>query len=80
MNPPPKRRLGWWVPNIAVMPEVRGQGLGKQLMERALVYFREQGMRFAKIETLDQNPIGQQFYPSMGFEEVGRQIHYLREL
>ncbi len=68
------------IPNIAVLPEARGQGLGKQLMEHALAYFREHEMRFAKIETLDQNPIGQQFYPSMGFEEVGRQIHYLKEL
>ena len=68
------------IPNIAVMPEARGQGLGKQLMEHALAYFKMHEMQYAKIETLDQNPIGQEFYPSMGFKEVGRQIHYLKAL
>jgi ribosomal protein S18 acetylase RimI-like enzyme len=49
-------------------------------MEHAFAYFRNAGMEVAKIETLDQNPVGQVFYPSMGFEEVARQIHYAKKL
>ena len=37
-------------------------------------------MEVAKIETLDQNPVGQALYPSLGFTEVARQIHYAMRL
>ena len=37
-------------------------------------------MTVAKIETLEQNPIGRQLYPSLGFQEVARQIHYAMPL
>ena len=69
-----------WIPNMAVLPEAQGKGIGKTLMETAFTYFREKGMAIAKIETLEQNPIGQTFYPGVGFEEVGRQIHYAKKL
>jgi len=49
-------------------------------MQTALDYLRDQGMECAKIETLAQNPIGSHFYPSVGFEEVARQIHYVKRL
>jgi len=75
----PEASIGW-IPNLAVMPEYQSRGLGRQLMEAAMAYLRSQGMACAKIETLEQNRIGSRFYPSMGFEEVGRQIHYIRRL
>ena len=34
----------------------------------------------AKIETLEQNPIGRHLYPSLGFQEIARQIHYAMPL
>ena len=69
-----------WIPNLAVDPAHQGRGLGRALLERALEFFRESGMAIAKIETLDQNPIGQKLYPSLGFVEVARQIHYAMPL
>jgi len=69
-----------WIPNIAVLPEYQGRGIGKALMERALNYLREQGMEMAKIETLEQNEIAKRFYPKIGFVEVARQIHYVMPL
>jgi hypothetical protein len=45
-------------------------------MKAAFDCFDEQGMKVTKIETLDQNDVGQNFYPSSGFKEVARQIHY----
>jgi ribosomal protein S18 acetylase RimI-like enzyme len=72
-------RIGW-IPNLAVDPAHQGKGLGRALIEFAIEFFRESGMEVAKIETLDQNPVGQRLYPSVGFVEVARQIHYAMRL
>jgi ribosomal protein S18 acetylase RimI-like enzyme len=68
------------IPNLAVSAGARNRGLGKLLIEHALGYFRARGLRLARIETLDQNPIGQYLYPACGFREVARQIHYAVDL
>jgi hypothetical protein len=34
----------------------------------------------SRIETLEQNPIGQHLYPSLGFQEFARQIHFIKPL
>lgn len=72
-------RIGW-IHNLAVDPGVRNQGLGRLLLEHALDRFRAEGMTVAKIETLEQNPVGRHLYPSLGFREVARQIHYAMDL
>lgn len=66
--------------NLAVSAEFRAQGLGRRLIEHALEYFRREGMSFAVIETLAQNSVGQHLYPSCGFVEVARQVHFARGL
>src|SRR5262245_51898127 len=58
------------IPNLAVAAEFRGQGLGRQLIERALEYFRAEGLEYAMIETMAQNKVGQHLYPDCGFVEV----------
>ena len=68
-------RIGW-IHNLAVAEQTRGQGLGRWLIEHALAHFRSAGMKIAKIETLEQNSVGRHLYPSVGFVEVARQIHY----
>ena len=68
------------IANLAVSAEARGQGLGRRLIQHAVDFFRAQGLSHAKIETLDQNAIGQHLYPSCGFREVARQIHYVMQL
>ena len=72
-------RIGW-IHNLAVADGVRGVGLGRRLIEHALAHFRAAGMTVAKIETLEQNPIGRHLYPSVGFIEVARQVHYAMPL
>jgi ribosomal protein S18 acetylase RimI-like enzyme len=69
-----------WIPNLAVDPGRQSQGLGRALLERALEFFQERGMEIARIETLEQNSVGQKLYPRLGFVEVGRQIHYAKRL
>lgn len=64
------------IPNLAVKSGLRGQGIGRQLIQHGLDYFRSIGLKYARIETLDQNSVGQKLYPAMGFKEIARQIHY----
>ncbi len=68
------------IPNLAVDQSVRGRGIGRLLIEHALDYFRREGMTFAMIETMANNPVGQHLYPSCGFVETGRQIHFSKKL
>jgi ribosomal protein S18 acetylase RimI-like enzyme len=72
-------RIGW-IHNLAVAGEARGLGLGRRLIEHALEHFRAAGMTLARIETLEQNAIGRHLYPSLGFVEVARQIHFAMPL
>ena len=69
-----------WIHNLVVGSRARGQGLGRRLLEHALAHFQKAGMKVAKIETLEQNEIGRHLYPSVGFIEVARQIHYAMPL
>lgn len=68
------------IPNLAVDKTEQGRGIGRKLIEHALDYFRREGMAFAMIETMVNNPVGQHLYPSCGFVETGRQIHYAVKL
>lgn len=62
--------------NLAVAPEVHGQGLGKRLLCRAFDYFRELQLPHYRIETTTDNEVGQALYPRCGFGELTRQIVY----
>ena len=68
------------IPNLAVAPSHRNQGLGRTLIEHALNHFRAAGLTHAKIETLAQNAIGNHLYASLGFVEVARQVHFVSKL
>jgi ribosomal protein S18 acetylase RimI-like enzyme len=75
----PEAGLGH-IPNLAVHSAYRNHGLGRQLIEHALAHFRATGLTHAKIETLAQNAIGNHLYPSLGFVEVARQVHFVAKL
>jgi ribosomal protein S18 acetylase RimI-like enzyme len=68
------------IPNLAVDAAARGQGIGRKLIQHAIDYLRREGMAVVMIETMENNAIGQRLYPSFGFQEVGRQIHYALKL
>lgn len=68
------------IPNLAFLPEFRGQGFGRKLIEFALERFRKAGLSYARIETLVQNDVGNHLYESIGFREVARQIHFVADL
>jgi len=68
------------IPDLAVDAAWRGRGLGRRLLDHALASFREQGLPLAKIETLSHNEVGRHLYPSLGFELVATQYHYVMPL
>jgi ribosomal protein S18 acetylase RimI-like enzyme len=68
------------IPNLAVDPAHQKRGLARMLLQHALNHFRQLGLALARIETLQQNPVGQHLYPALGFVEVARQIHYAMKL
>lgn len=68
------------IPNISVDARYRGHGVGRKLIELAMERFREAGLTHAKIETLAHNAIGNHLYPSCGFREVARQVHFVAAL
>lgn len=62
--------------DLAVGPHARDRGVGRQLLEHALAHFRRHGLRLARIATLTHNEIGLHLFPSVGFVEVARQVHF----
>lgn len=69
-----------YIPNMAFAPEHRGQGMGRQLIEHAMDHFRGLNLSLVKIETLEQNAIGNHLYTSLGFQEIVKQIHFVAPL
>ena len=63
------------IPNLAVRVGFQGIGIGRRLIDHAAA-----GMTHAKIETLETNAVGYGLYTSMGFEELARQVHFLKKL
>lgn len=72
-------RIGW-IHHMAVVADLRGHGLGRRLLEHALGRLRAERMTIARIETLEQNPVGRHLFPTLGFREVARQIYYAMRL
>ena len=68
------------IPNISLVPECRGHGIGRRLIEQVMDRFREAGLSHAKIETLEQNGTGNHLYTDCGFQEVSRQVHFVAPL
>ena len=68
------------IPNFAVLPTHQKMGLGRKLVAEARAHLKSEAMEFLRIETLEQNAVGQYFYPKLGFKEVARQIYYVMRI
>ncbi len=66
------------VHEIVVLPEFRGMGIGKALMERVISYFREKGLGTVELWVGDENFRAIEFYKKLGFEEAGRYNYWIR--
>ncbi|WP_340589338.1 GNAT family N-acetyltransferase [Erythrobacter alti] len=62
---------------IAVRPQFRGQGIGKQLMEEFVANSKERGTARIFLEMRAGNP-AEHLYREIGFEQVGLRRGYYR--
>mgnify|MGYP002631481479 CR=1 FL=1 len=68
------------IANLAVVAELRGRGLGRQLIAQALAWFRAEGLSYALIESMAHNEVGRSLYASAGFSEIGQLVHFAMKL
>lgn len=64
--------------SLWVAPEGRGQGLGRQLVERVMRWAREQGAEHLELCVKAENLPAVALYRALGFEDVGEAGDELR--
>ena len=64
--------------NIAVPPELRGQGVGRALMDRAIADARADKAEFVALEVRTTNTPAKTLYRSYGFVTVGVRPKYYK--
>jgi ribosomal-protein-alanine N-acetyltransferase len=69
---------GFEIGNIAVAPEHRRRGLGRQLMTEALRVAAEGGRRSAGLSVRESSTGAIRLYQSFGFKQVGISAGYYR--
>jgi GNAT superfamily N-acetyltransferase len=57
-----------WNGGTGIVPDYRGKGIGKQLMNKTLELYREEGVHIATLEALSQNERAIRLYRSVGYE------------
>lgn len=62
--------------NVVLLPEYRGGGIGRQLMQWIYEYGRSKGCVAAELNCYVGNEAGKRFWESEGFELIG--LHYRR--
>ena len=62
--------------NVAVVPRLRGRGLGTHLLARVFDVARERGITRLFLEVRASNERALELYRRFGFEEVGRRKGY----
>lgn len=64
------------VTNVAVLPDYRGQGIGKQIMTALILYAAQQGANRMTLEVRASNEVAKNLYRQFGFEEAGIRKNY----
>jgi ribosomal protein S18 acetylase RimI-like enzyme len=59
-----------WIGGVAVVPELRGTGLGRRLMEAAAAEARARGVKQLWLEVLEQNGPAIGLYEQLGYKHV----------
>ena len=64
--------------NLAVDPDCRRKGLGKELILSLIEALRQRGSRCLTLEVRDSNAPARALYEGLGFQEIGRRRNYYR--
>ena len=66
--------------DLFVDPEMRASGIGRDLMNKARDYARENGFKRLELSTAKDNVIGQSLYESLGYEVDNQFLQYSLEV
>jgi len=58
-----------YVHDVVIHSDFRGKGLGRKLMEQVVAYSNERNYCKITLEVREDNPVAQQLYKSLGFDE-----------
>lgn len=65
-------KIFYLIANVAVHPNFRRRGIGRQLTQTAVDHLRQRGIDSAWLQVRDDNPGAQNLYRSLGFVECAR--------
>jgi ribosomal-protein-alanine N-acetyltransferase len=65
--------------DIAVLPELRGLGLGRLLLDESTAVARKRGAKSLYLEVREANRVARELYRSAGFEVAGVRKEYYKE-
>jgi len=65
--------------DLAVLPELRGHGIGSELLDRCIREAVDRKVRFLYLEVREGNPAAQRLYERSGFRIVGVRKDYYQE-
>jgi GNAT superfamily N-acetyltransferase len=72
-----RERTTWHIENVAVLPEARGQGLAKQLVDFVFDHYSNQGVMRFTLEVDTKNEPALKLYEKTGFRKYST-VHYYR--
>lgn len=69
-----------FIEGLYVLEELRGRGIGKELVEYVLKFTKDKGIKEVASDVLIDNILSQKFHEKMGFKETERVVYYIHEL
>ncbi|MCE5259053.1 MAG: GNAT family N-acetyltransferase [Chloroflexi bacterium] len=63
----PRDPTSWFISNVAVLPDWRGQGIASRLLDTALDYLRSRHARWARLQVRTEHPVALGLYRRRGF-------------
>jgi ribosomal protein S18 acetylase RimI-like enzyme len=69
---------GWMIGNVAVLPEWRGRGIARQLMEAGIELVRHNGGDWIALQVRTDNDIAHNLYRSLDFADTGEIVYFER--
>lgn len=70
-------QLAYMIANVAVHPDYRQQGIGRQLTQTAMDHLKQRGLSDVWLQVRDDNPVAYHLYRSLGFVERARRTTWL---
>jgi RimJ/RimL family protein N-acetyltransferase len=69
---------GWMIGNVAVAPEWRGRGIGRQLMEAGVELVRHNNGEWIALQVRTDNDVAHNLYKALDFVDTGEIVYFER--